>query len=47
MAKLETISVIYDGQDTSEFVEAIGELREKYGEDCVLRLQIDVYKYPE
>jgi hypothetical protein len=47
MAKLETISVFFQGQDQSELDEAIVELKEKYGEDCALRLQIDVYSYPE
>jgi hypothetical protein len=47
MPKLETISVFYQGQDPSELDEAIAELKERYGEDCALRLQIDVYSYPE
>lgn len=47
MAKINQFDVIYDGQDTSEFLEAIGhEIRERYGEDCYVRLHIEVYEYP-
>ena len=48
MAKINDFNVIYDGQDTTEFLDAIGEeIRERYGEDCVVRLHIEVYEYPE
>lgn len=46
--KLNDFYVIYNGQDTTEFTEVIGEeIRERYGEDCVVRLHIEVYEYPE
>jgi len=48
MTKLNEFNVIYDGQNTIEFEEAIGhEIRERYGEDCIVRLHIEVYDYPE
>lgn len=40
---LEHIYVEYNGQDTKEFDSVIAELREKYGEDCKLILDIDVF----
>lgn len=40
---LEHIYVEYDGQDTSEFENVINRLRKRYGEDCKLILDIDVF----
>ena len=44
MAKsVEHIYVEYDGQDHDEFDKVIQYFRNKYGEDCKLGLNIDVF----
>ena len=41
-SKNEPHIIKYDGQDETELQECIGEWRSKYGEDCVLFLEIKV-----
>ena len=47
MPKLESYTILLQGDDSSELDEVLTELKEKYGENYALRLHIEVYKYPE